>query len=45
MSENGTSGDDEIIREEVLDEAREDLVDHFDGENPIVIEGLKNSFG
>ena len=37
--------DDEIIREEVLDEARDDVVGHFDGEFPIEIEGLKNSFG
>jgi phospholipid/cholesterol/gamma-HCH transport system ATP-binding protein len=38
------SGDDHI-REEVLVEARDDVVESFGGEYPIVIEGLKNSFG
>jgi phospholipid/cholesterol/gamma-HCH transport system ATP-binding protein len=42
-------GDDENeveeIREEVLDEARDDVVSDFDGEYPIEIEGLRNSFG
>jgi len=37
--------DDEILREEVLDEARDDVVGVFDGEFPIEISGLKNSFG
>jgi len=36
--------DDEIL-EEVLDEARDDVVEHFDGEFPIEIKGLKNTFG
>jgi phospholipid/cholesterol/gamma-HCH transport system ATP-binding protein len=35
----------EELREEVLDEARDDVVSHFDGEYPIEIEGLRNSFG
>ena len=35
----------EEIREEVLEEARDDVVGHFDGEYPIEIEGLRNSFG
>jgi phospholipid/cholesterol/gamma-HCH transport system ATP-binding protein len=33
------------LRDEVLDEARDDVVERFDGEYPIVIEGLTNSFG
>jgi phospholipid/cholesterol/gamma-HCH transport system ATP-binding protein len=33
------------IREEVLEEARDDVVSDFDGEYPIEIEGLRNSFG
>jgi len=37
--------DDDEIREDVLDEARDDVVEHFDGEFPIEIEGLRNSFG
>ena len=37
--------DDGDIREEVLEEARDDVVGHFDGEFPIEIEGLRNSFG
>ena len=37
--------DDEDIREEVLEEARDDVIGHFDGEFPIEIEGLRNSFG
>jgi phospholipid/cholesterol/gamma-HCH transport system ATP-binding protein len=37
--------DDEELREDVLDEARDDVVGHFDGEFPIEIEGLRNSFG
>jgi phospholipid/cholesterol/gamma-HCH transport system ATP-binding protein len=36
--------DDEIL-EEVLEEARDDVVAHFDGQYPIEISGLKNSFG
>ena len=35
----------EELREEVLDEARDDVISHFDGEYPIEIEGLRNSFG
>ena len=37
--------EDDRIREDVLDEARDDVVEHFDGEYPIEIEGLRNSFG
>ncbi len=37
--------DDEQIREGVLEEARDDLVTEFDGDYPIEIEGLRNSFG
>jgi phospholipid/cholesterol/gamma-HCH transport system ATP-binding protein len=37
--------DEEEIREEVLEEARDDVVDTFEGEYPIEIQGLKNSFG
>jgi phospholipid/cholesterol/gamma-HCH transport system ATP-binding protein len=36
---------DETLREEVLEEARDDVVSDFDGEYPIEIEGLRNSFG
>jgi phospholipid/cholesterol/gamma-HCH transport system ATP-binding protein len=39
-----TDEDDEI-REEVLEDARDDVVADFDGEFPIEIEGLRNSFG
>ncbi|MBT2134591.1 ABC transporter ATP-binding protein [Croceibacterium sp. LX-88] len=35
----------EELLEDVLDEARSDVVGHFDGEYPIEIEGLRNSFG
>jgi phospholipid/cholesterol/gamma-HCH transport system ATP-binding protein len=43
----GEDEDEELeeLREEVLDEARDDVVAHFDGEFPIEIEGLRNSFG
>ncbi len=37
--------DDEALREDVLDEARDDVTADFDGEFPIEIEGLRNSFG
>ena len=37
--------EDDDILEDVLDEARDDVVAHFDGEYPIEIEGLRNSFG
>jgi phospholipid/cholesterol/gamma-HCH transport system ATP-binding protein len=37
--------DDDPIAGEVLDEARDDVVETFDGKYPIEIEGLKNSFG
>ena len=40
-----SGGDDEEIREEVLEEARDDLAGHFDGDYPNEIEGLRNSFG
>jgi phospholipid/cholesterol/gamma-HCH transport system ATP-binding protein len=35
----------EALLEEVLDDARSDVIAHFDGEYPIEIEGLKNTFG
>ena len=43
----GDEEDEELeeLREEVLEEARDDVVAHFDGEYPIEIEGLRNSFG
>jgi phospholipid/cholesterol/gamma-HCH transport system ATP-binding protein len=44
MSPQDHNGDDDIL-EEVLDEARDDVVAHFDGEFPIEISGLRNSFG
>jgi phospholipid/cholesterol/gamma-HCH transport system ATP-binding protein len=37
--------EDDEIREDVIDEARDDVIGHFDGEFPIEIEGLRNSFG
>ncbi len=37
--------EDEAVREEPPAEARDDLSETFDGEYPIVIEGLRNSFG
>jgi phospholipid/cholesterol/gamma-HCH transport system ATP-binding protein len=37
--------DDDGIREGVLEEARDDVAGHFDGDFPIVIDGLRNSFG
>ena len=37
--------EDDPILEDVLDEARDDVVEKFDGEYPIEIEGLRNSFG
>ena len=37
--------EDDDILEDVLDEARDDVVEHFDGEFPIEIRGLRNSFG
>ncbi|HYD25459.1 MAG TPA: ABC transporter ATP-binding protein [Croceibacterium sp.] len=39
------SADDDELREEVLDEARSDVVEAFDGRYPIEIAGLKNTFG
>lgn len=39
------SEDDEVLREAVAEEARDDVVEQFDGDYPIVIEGLRNSFG
>ena len=44
MSPNDNNGDEEL-REVVSEEARDDVIDHFDGEYPIAIEGLRNSFG
>jgi len=35
----------EALLEEILEEARDDVVDHFEGEFPIEIKGLRNSFG
>ena len=43
MDDPKTYGDE--IRDDVLEEARDDVVGHFDGEFPIEIEGLRNSFG
>ena len=40
-----SADDEEHIREDVLEEARDDLVAEFDGDYPIEIEGLRNSFG
>jgi len=37
--------EDDAITEEVLDEARDDVVETFEGEYPIEITGLRNSFG
>jgi phospholipid/cholesterol/gamma-HCH transport system ATP-binding protein len=37
--------DDEAIVEDVLEEARDDVVETFTGEYPIEISGLRNSFG
>ena len=37
--------DDDNIVEDVLEEARDDVVDTFEGKYPIEIEGLRNSFG
>src|SRR5690606_9543616 len=47
MSGKNGHDDEELeeLREEVLDEARDDVINHFDGEYPIEIEGLRNSFG
>jgi phospholipid/cholesterol/gamma-HCH transport system ATP-binding protein len=39
------SDDDDEILEDILDEARTDVVADFDGEYPIEISGLRNSFG
>ena len=39
------SEEDDEVREDVLDEARDDVTAHFAGEFPIEIEGLRNSFG
>ena len=45
MSMGDDPDDDDELREEVLDEARDDIAVGFDGEYPIEIEGLRNSFG
>jgi phospholipid/cholesterol/gamma-HCH transport system ATP-binding protein len=37
--------DSDEIREDVIEEARDDVIGHFDGEFPIEIVGLRNSFG
>ena len=37
--------DDDQIRDVVIEEARDDVVSDFDGEYPIEIDGLRNSFG
>ncbi|MEO6151687.1 MAG: ABC transporter ATP-binding protein [Croceibacterium sp.] len=37
--------DDTVLRDEVMVEARDDLVEDFGGEYPIEIEGLRNCFG
>jgi phospholipid/cholesterol/gamma-HCH transport system ATP-binding protein len=37
--------EDEALREDIAEEARDDLVEQFDGEYPIEIEGLRNAFG
>ncbi|MEO6388218.1 MAG: ATP-binding cassette domain-containing protein [Croceibacterium sp.] len=39
------SDDDHEIRGDVIDEARDDVVEDFTGEFPIVIDGLRNTFG
>ena len=39
------SDEDDEILEDVLDEARDDVIEQFEGEYPIEIEGLRNSFG
>jgi phospholipid/cholesterol/gamma-HCH transport system ATP-binding protein len=39
------SEEEEVLREAVAEEARDDLVERFDGEYPIEIEGLRNAFG
>ncbi len=39
------SEEEQVLREAVAEEARDDLVEEFDGEYPIEIEGLRNSFG
>jgi phospholipid/cholesterol/gamma-HCH transport system ATP-binding protein len=37
--------DNDALAEQVLDEARDDVVEEFEGKYPIEISGLKNSFG
>ncbi len=37
--------DEDILREEIEVEARDDVVEAFDGDHPIEIEGLRNCFG
>ena len=37
--------DEEILREEIAEEARDDVIEEFDGDYPIEIEGLRNEFG
>jgi phospholipid/cholesterol/gamma-HCH transport system ATP-binding protein len=39
------SEENEALREDIAEEARDDLVEQFDGEYPIEIEGLRNAFG
>jgi len=45
MTPENETGQDEQLLQGVQGEARDDVESHFDGEYPIVIEGLKNSFG
>ncbi|HWK41847.1 MAG TPA: ABC transporter ATP-binding protein [Croceibacterium sp.] len=45
MTPENETGQDEQLLHGVQGEARDDVESHFDGEYPIVIEGLKNSFG
>jgi len=44
-SGGGAEADDVELREVVAEEARDDVQSHFEGEFPIVIDGLKNVFG
>jgi phospholipid/cholesterol/gamma-HCH transport system ATP-binding protein len=45
MTETIPTAQDAADREDVLTEARDDVVESFDGEFPIEIEGLRNTFG
>jgi phospholipid/cholesterol/gamma-HCH transport system ATP-binding protein len=37
--------EEEALRENIAEEARDDLAEKFEGEYPIEIEGLRNAFG